>query len=74
MAATKASRAGADVIDVPAREFGIPDMLTAQGVERRLPGEADRRCWLGKFYYRPPGGKSCVEVTEHTGDASVHPR
>ncbi|MBB6404055.1 histidine phosphatase family protein [Arthrobacter sp. AZCC_0090] len=35
------------------RELGILDMLTAKGVELRLPEETLRRRWLGKFYYRP---------------------
>lgn len=44
------------------RELGILDMLTWHGVERRLPDEAERRRWLGKFYYRPPGGESWADV------------
>ena len=44
------------------RELGILDMLTAFGVETRLPQEAERRRWLGKFYYRPPGGESWADV------------
>jgi broad specificity phosphatase PhoE len=44
------------------RELGVLDMLTRQGVERRLPEEAERRRWLGKFYYRPPGGESWADV------------
>lgn len=44
------------------RELGILDTLTAAGVEARLPGEAARRRWLGKFYYRPPGGESWADV------------
>lgn len=44
------------------RELGILDMLTAAGVEARQPGEAARRRWLGKFYYRPPGGESWADV------------
>ncbi|MFH5877955.1 histidine phosphatase family protein [Arthrobacter sp. NA-172] len=44
------------------RELGILDMLTAEGVELRLPEEAHRRRWLGKFYYRPPGGESWTDV------------
>ncbi|UZX04373.1 histidine phosphatase family protein [Arthrobacter sp. CDRTa11] len=44
------------------RELGILDMLTWQGVERRFPEEAERRRWLGKFYYRPPGGESWTDV------------
>ena len=37
-------------------------MLTSAGVEARLPEEAERRRWLGKFYYRPPGGESWADV------------
>jgi len=44
------------------RELGILDLLTAVGVEARFPAEADRRRWLGKFYYRPPGGESWADV------------
>jgi broad specificity phosphatase PhoE len=28
----------------------------------RLPAEAARRRWLGKFYYRPPGGEAWTDV------------
>jgi broad specificity phosphatase PhoE len=44
------------------RELGILDLLTPQGVEARYPEEAERRRWLGKFYYRPPGGESWADV------------
>jgi broad specificity phosphatase PhoE len=44
------------------RELGVLDMLTTRGVELRLPEEARRRRWLGKFYYRPPGGESWTDV------------
>ena len=44
------------------RELGILDALTSIGVERRLPQEAARRRWVGKFYYRPPGGESWTDV------------
>jgi broad specificity phosphatase PhoE len=44
------------------RELGILDTLTAAGVEARYPLEARRREWLGKFYYRPPGGESWADV------------
>ena len=44
------------------REFGILDLLTHRGVEARFPSEAQRRSRLGKFYYRPPGGESWVDV------------
>jgi broad specificity phosphatase PhoE len=44
------------------RELGILDTLTAAGVEARFPAEAARRRWLGKYYYRPPGGESWADV------------
>ncbi|MEU4625578.1 histidine phosphatase family protein [Actinoplanes sp. NPDC023801] len=44
------------------RELGVLDLLTARGVQARLPDEARRRARLGKFYYRPPGGESWADV------------
>jgi probable phosphoglycerate mutase len=44
------------------RELGILDLLTHQGVVARYPLEAERRQRLGKFYHRPPGGESWVDV------------
>jgi broad specificity phosphatase PhoE len=44
------------------RELGVLDLLTASGVAARFPEEARRREWLGKFYYRPPGGESWTDV------------
>jgi broad specificity phosphatase PhoE len=44
------------------RELGILDRLTRRGVEARYPDEAERREWLGKLYYRPPGGESWADV------------
>lgn len=44
------------------REQGIMDRLTWQGWQRRFPEEADRRRYLGKFWYRPPGGESWADV------------
>ena len=44
------------------RELGVLDLLTAVGVQARFPEEATRRQWLGKFYYRPPGGESWADV------------
>jgi broad specificity phosphatase PhoE len=44
------------------RELGILDLLTSRGVEMRYPDEAKRRARLGKFYHRPPGGESWVDV------------
>ncbi|HJQ43489.1 MAG TPA: histidine phosphatase family protein [Jatrophihabitantaceae bacterium] len=44
------------------KELGILDTLTWQGVQQRYPLEADRRRWLGKFYYRAPGGEAWTDV------------
>jgi broad specificity phosphatase PhoE len=44
------------------RELGILDALTWRGVRRLHPDEAERRRWLGKLYYRPPGGESWADV------------
>lgn len=44
------------------RELGVLDALTSHGVEVRMPVEAQRRRWVGKFYYRPPGGESWADV------------
>lgn len=44
------------------RELGILDLLTALGVQRRHPVEAERRRHLGKYYHRPPGGESWADV------------
>jgi broad specificity phosphatase PhoE len=44
------------------RELGILDLLTRRGIEAEYPFEAERRRRLGKFYHRPPGGESWVDV------------
>jgi broad specificity phosphatase PhoE len=44
------------------REFGQLDRLTKAGILERYPGEAERRSFLGKFYYRPIGGESWADV------------
>jgi broad specificity phosphatase PhoE len=44
------------------RELGILDLLTREGVAAKYPDEAKRRERLGKFYHRPPGGESWVDV------------
>ena len=44
------------------REFGQLDRLTKAGIIERYPGEAERRAFLGKFYYRPVGGESWADV------------
>jgi broad specificity phosphatase PhoE len=59
--------AGMDVEIIPderlrEREFGIVDLLTHRGIVAQFPSEAARRERLGKFYYRPPGGESWVDV------------
>jgi broad specificity phosphatase PhoE len=40
----------------------VLDRLTFEGVESRFPEEAERRRWQGKFYHRPAGGESWVDV------------
>lgn len=44
------------------REQGVLDRLTWYGVRRHYPEEAERRAYLGKFWYRPPGGESWADV------------
>lgn len=44
------------------RDLGILDGYTKAGIERHFPDEARRRAWVGKFYYRPPGGESWADV------------
>ena len=44
------------------REQGVLDRLTWFGVRKRSPEEAVRRSYLGKFWYRPPGGESWADV------------
>lgn len=44
------------------RDLGVTDLLTSAGIRARFPQEAERREWLGKFYYRPPGGESWADV------------
>ncbi|WP_182113883.1 MULTISPECIES: histidine phosphatase family protein [unclassified Actinotalea] len=44
------------------RELGVLDTLTGRGVDAQQPFEAQRRRWLGKFYYRPPGGESWADI------------
>ncbi len=46
------------------REQGVVDRLTGAGVRARLPAEAERRSYLGKFWYRPPGGESWADVAQ----------
>ena len=44
------------------RDLGVLDGYTKQGITRHFPDEAQRRDWVGKFYYRPPGGESWADV------------
>lgn len=44
------------------KEFGILDGLTTDGVRLLQPEQASFRQVLGKFYHRPPGGESWVDV------------
>jgi 2,3-bisphosphoglycerate-dependent phosphoglycerate mutase len=44
------------------REQGVLDRLTWWGTQERYPEEAERRRYLGKFWYRPPGGESWADV------------
>lgn len=44
------------------RELGVLERHTLQGVERRHPDEHERRQRLGKYYHRPAGGESWVDV------------
>lgn len=44
------------------RELGVLDRLTGPGVAALHPDEAERRAWLGKYYHRPAGGESWVDV------------
>ena len=44
------------------REFGILDRMTAEGIRALHPDQARHRSLLGKFYHRPPGGESWVDV------------
>jgi broad specificity phosphatase PhoE len=44
------------------KEFGILDGLTTVGIHELQPEQAEFRKLLGKFYHRPPGGESWVDV------------
>ncbi|WP_404479154.1 histidine phosphatase family protein [Novosphingobium sp. BL-52-GroH] len=44
------------------KEFGILDGLTTIGIHELQPQQAEFRKLLGKFYHRPPGGESWVDV------------
>jgi broad specificity phosphatase PhoE len=44
------------------RELGLLDGYTQLGIAEEFPQEAERRKWVGKFYYRPPGGENWADV------------
>ena len=44
------------------KEFGILDGLTVSGIAATCPDQSEFRRLLGKFYHRPPGGESWVDV------------
>ncbi|HXH33491.1 MAG TPA: histidine phosphatase family protein [Plantibacter sp.] len=44
------------------RELGVLDTYTSRGVDEHFPEEAARRRFLGKFFYRPPGGEAWTDV------------
>lgn len=44
------------------KEFGVLDGLTTLGIRELQPDQAHFREVLGKFYHRPPGGESWVDV------------
>ena len=46
------------------REFGVLDGLTRRGITAQYPEESERRAQIGKFYHRPPGGESWVDVAQ----------
>lgn len=44
------------------RDLGVLDGYTKRGITAHFPQEAERRDWVGKFYYRAPGGESWADV------------
>lgn len=46
------------------RDLGVFDGMTWIGIEREHAEESRRRQRVGKFYYRPPGGESWVDVVQ----------
>jgi broad specificity phosphatase PhoE len=44
------------------RDLGAFDRMTGIGIREAFPEEARRRQYVGKFYYRPPGGESWCDV------------
>jgi 2,3-bisphosphoglycerate-dependent phosphoglycerate mutase len=62
---TRAAELGAEIVldeRLRERDLGMMDLLTTRGFAARFPEEAAHRTRLGKFYYRPPGGESWVDV------------
>jgi probable phosphoglycerate mutase len=53
------------------RDQGVLDRLTATGIRERFPEEAERRRYVGKFWYRPPGGESWADVAQRVRAALV---
>lgn len=51
------------------REQGVLDRLTSWGITKHFPDEAERRGYLGKFWYRPPGGESWADVAQRIREA-----
>lgn len=56
------------------RELGILDRLTRRGVAARYPDENARRRYLGKLYYRPPGGESWSDMALRLRSFLADPR
>ncbi|MGN6473087.1 MAG: histidine phosphatase family protein [Mycobacteriales bacterium] len=44
------------------REQGVLDRLTAAGFREQYAAEAERRDYVGKFWFRPAGGESWADV------------
>jgi broad specificity phosphatase PhoE len=56
------------------REQGVLDRLTASGIRDRYPEEAERRAYLGKFWYRPSEGESWADVAQRVREALLEVR
>ncbi|WP_062205429.1 histidine phosphatase family protein [Streptomyces sp. NBRC 109706] len=50
------------------REMGVFELLTPPAIERRAPGEVERRARVGEWFYRPPGGESFADVNLRVRD------
>jgi broad specificity phosphatase PhoE len=44
------------------KEYGVFEGLTKHGCHVKYPDEWARRTWIGKYYFRPPGGESFPDV------------